>query len=207
LPPRDRRGKFTRRRGSIQSASSEGADPDPESEVFVRSLEWDPHESPLLANTVKSDNWSTTCTLNVTVIEPHPLSTLSEETASRVAIAMAGNENETDMSMNSGGSDSDKVAATIADLEEAIMIVEEEMTPYLERKLSWERLNAMVARVEELRKTLRKGHLFLVKEKAPEYTTELRDIVAVHKRVLTDLMIYFLESGMRRQRGRPTGAC
>jgi hypothetical protein len=104
---------------------------------------------------------------------------------------MAGNENETDMSMNSGGSYSDKVAATIADLEEAIMIVEEEMTPYLGRKLSWERLNAMVARVEELRKTLRKGHLFLVKEKAPEYTTELRDIVAVHKRVLTDLMISF----------------
>ncbi len=125
------------------------------------------------------------------MIEPRLLSTLSEETASRVASAMAGNENETDMSMNSGGSDSDKVAATIADLEEAIMIVEEEMTPYLGRKLSWERLNTMVARVEELRKTLCKGHLFLVKEKAPEYTTELRDIVAVHKRVLTDLMIYF----------------
>jgi hypothetical protein len=65
LPPRDSRGRFTRRRGSIQSASSEGADPDPESasdpEVFVGSLEWDPHESPLLDNTVKSDNWSTTC--------------------------------------------------------------------------------------------------------------------------------------------------
>ena len=195
LPPRDRRGRFTRRRGSIQSASSEGADPESASdpEVFVGSLEWDPHESPLLDNTVKSDNWSTTCTLDVTLIEPRPLSTLPEETASRVASAMAGNENETNTSGNSGGGDSDKVAAIVADLEEAIMIVEEEMTPYLGRQLSWERLEAMVARVEELRKTLRKGHLFLVKEKAPEYTAELRDSVAVHKRVLTDLMMNFEE--------------
>jgi hypothetical protein len=54
----------------------------------------------------------------------------------------------TNTSGNSGGGDSDKVAAIVADLEEAIMIVEEEMKPYLGRQLSWERLDAMVASLQ-----------------------------------------------------------
>jgi hypothetical protein len=58
LPPRDRRGRFTRKRGSSKSVNSDSADPDlaSDSEVLTGSLEWDPLESPLLNDTVVSDS-------------------------------------------------------------------------------------------------------------------------------------------------------
>ena len=172
---------------------SEGADPEKVSdpEVLVGSLEWDPQESPLLDNTVVSDNWSTTGTFDETLLNPRPLSTLPEESGSRVTSAMAGDNEEINNSNSSGGSESDKVASTLADIEEAVMIVEEDMAPYQGLELNWERLDAMVARVEELRKVLRKGHIFLIKQRAADYTPELRESVAACKKTLTDLMLYF----------------
>ena len=193
LLPRDGRGRFISRRRSSKSVGSEGADPEKVSdpEVLVGSLEWDPQESPLLDNTVVSENWSTTGTFDETLLNPRPLSTLPEESGSRVTSAMAGDNEEINNSNSSGGSESDKVASTLADIEEAVMIVEEDMAPYQGLELNWERLDAMVARVEELRKVLRKGHIFLIKQRAADYTTELRESVAACKKTLTDLMLHF----------------
>jgi hypothetical protein len=153
LPPRDRRGRFTRKRGSSKSANSDSADPElaSDSEVLTGSLEWDPLESPLLNDTVISDNWSTTSTYDETLLQPRPLSTLPEESGSRAASSMAADNKAMNNSNASG--DSDKVAATIADIEEIVMEVEEDVMPNMGKELDRERLDTMMAKVEQLRKT------------------------------------------------------
>ena len=196
LPPRDARGRFIRRPTS-SSVGSAGADSESGSDpaVLVGSLEWDPLVSPLLSESIVSDQWSVTGTYDEMLLGTRPLSTLPEESASRVASAMAGNGGENDTERedslgNGGDGESDQVVDILADLEEAVMIVDEEMTPYIGKKLSKETLGMLVVKVEDLRRTLRRGHIFLVKQKTAEYTLELRENVAAAKQRLTDLMMY-----------------
>jgi hypothetical protein len=67
------------------------------------------------------------------------------------------------------------------------------MMLYMEKELNKERLDTRMAKMEQLRKTMHKGHVFLTKHGGDDYTLALREGVAVSKKRLTDLTLYFEE--------------
>ena len=220
LPPRDARGRFTRRRASGRSADSAasgdsrrlrqssgvGREIGSASDLVnsQQSLSWDNYSPPIQEDTVFDfENSSTSGLASVTLREREVdqilddisrLQPVDERGESRASndelLTMAGNDELQGAPPAVGD---DVVARALLEIEDIAAEVEDDFTPYIGKPLIWERLQEMLTRTKELKKLLRGNDLLLKRARVAAYDNEKQAMVREAKAGLTAAMQHFDE--------------